>query len=165
MGQTIWLGAVAYDPKVVTIWEGMRSYFRDEAKTPVEVVLFLSYEAQVQALLGKGGAGPKAPAETPSRPSSSAGSAKAANASRMRPGVPRKLTFAERRELDALPDAIEALEREQHALTERMSRPDYHREGGERIKADRARAAEIEHALAAKFERWAELDSRTEGQR
>jgi len=26
MGQTIWVGAVAYDPKVVTIWEGMRRY-------------------------------------------------------------------------------------------------------------------------------------------
>jgi ABC-type phosphate/phosphonate transport system substrate-binding protein len=47
----ITVGAVAYDPKVVTIWEGMRSYFRDEAKLPVEVVLYLSYEAQVDALL------------------------------------------------------------------------------------------------------------------
>jgi len=47
----ITIGAVAYDPKVVTIWEGMRTYFRDEAKLPVEVVLYLSYEAQVDALL------------------------------------------------------------------------------------------------------------------
>ena len=47
----ITVGAVAYDPKVVTIWEGLRSYFRDEAKLPVEVVLYLSYEAQVDALL------------------------------------------------------------------------------------------------------------------
>src|SRR5579884_2891676 len=44
------VGAVAYDPKVVTIWEGLRAYFRDEAKLPLEVVLFLSYEAQVDAL-------------------------------------------------------------------------------------------------------------------
>src|SRR5262245_13486700 len=49
--ETIWLGAVAYDPKVVTIWEGMRTYFREEAKLPLEVLLFLSYEAQVEALL------------------------------------------------------------------------------------------------------------------
>src|SRR3954452_1822751 len=47
----IWLGAVAYDPKVVTIWEGMRSYFREEAKLDIEIVLFLSYEAQVESLL------------------------------------------------------------------------------------------------------------------
>ena len=43
MEQTIWIGAVAYDPKVVTIWEGMRRYLRDEANLPVEVVLFQSY--------------------------------------------------------------------------------------------------------------------------
>ena len=51
MATKIWLGAVAYDPKVVTIWEGMRAYFRDEAKLDIEIVLFLSYEAQVEALV------------------------------------------------------------------------------------------------------------------
>lgn len=53
MTKTIWLGAVAYDPKVVTIWEGMRRYFHEEARLPVEVVLFQSYETQVEALLGQ----------------------------------------------------------------------------------------------------------------
>ena len=51
MNRTIWVGAVAYDPKVVTIWEGMRRYFHEEAHLPVEVVLFQSYEMQVAALL------------------------------------------------------------------------------------------------------------------
>jgi ABC-type phosphate/phosphonate transport system substrate-binding protein len=55
MSKTIWVGAVAYDPKVVTIWEGMRRYFHEEAHVPVEVVLFQSYEAQVQALLAQPG--------------------------------------------------------------------------------------------------------------
>ena len=55
MSKTIWVGAVAYNPKVVTIWEGMRQYFHDEAQLPVEVVLFQSYETQVQALLAKPG--------------------------------------------------------------------------------------------------------------
>ena len=55
MNKTIWLGAVAYDPKVVTIWEGMRRYFHEEANLPVEVVLFQSYEAQVLALLAQSG--------------------------------------------------------------------------------------------------------------
>ena len=55
MSQTIWLGAVAYNPKVVTIWEGMRRYFHEEAQLPVEVVLFQSYEAQVLALLAQPG--------------------------------------------------------------------------------------------------------------
>lgn len=55
MSQTIWLGAVAYDPKVVSIWEGMRRYFHEEARLPVEIVLFQSYEAQVAALLSSPG--------------------------------------------------------------------------------------------------------------
>ena len=54
----IWVGAVAYDPKVVTIWEGMRRYFVEEAKLAVEIVLFQSYEAQVAALLATAGGGP-----------------------------------------------------------------------------------------------------------
>jgi len=56
--RTLWLGAVAYDPKVVTIWEGMRRFFHDEARLPIEIVLFQTYEAQVAALL----AGPADPA-------------------------------------------------------------------------------------------------------
>jgi phosphonate transport system substrate-binding protein len=55
MTKTIWLGAVAYTPKVVTIWEGMRKYFQEDAHLPVEVVLFQSYEAQVSALLSQPG--------------------------------------------------------------------------------------------------------------
>jgi phosphonate transport system substrate-binding protein len=55
MSKVIWVGAVAYDPKVVTIWEGMRRYFHEEAHLPVEVVLFQSYEAQVLALLAPPG--------------------------------------------------------------------------------------------------------------
>jgi phosphonate transport system substrate-binding protein len=55
MSKTIWVGAVAYNPKVVTIWEGMRRYFHEEAHLPVEVVLFQSYEPQVIALLAQPG--------------------------------------------------------------------------------------------------------------
>ena len=55
MSKTIWVGAVAYNPKVVTIWEGMRRYFHEEARLPVEVVLFQSYEAQVSTLLAQAG--------------------------------------------------------------------------------------------------------------
>ena len=34
MSRTVWVGAVAYDPKVVMIWEGMRRYFHEEARFP-----------------------------------------------------------------------------------------------------------------------------------
>lgn len=44
------IGAVAYDQKVVPIWEGIRAYF-DGAPVGMDVVLFSNYEAQVDALL------------------------------------------------------------------------------------------------------------------
>ena len=47
---TILLGAVAYDPKVVTIWEGIRDYFRDQG-VRLDFALFSNYERQVESLL------------------------------------------------------------------------------------------------------------------
>ena len=44
------IGAVAYDAKVVPIWEGIREYFAD-APVGMDFVLFSNYEAQVDALL------------------------------------------------------------------------------------------------------------------
>jgi phosphonate transport system substrate-binding protein len=46
------VGAVAYDPKVVEIWEGVRDYFREE-NIPTDYVLFSNYEALVDALLDR----------------------------------------------------------------------------------------------------------------
>ena len=50
MTQPLLVGAVAYTPNVVTIWEGMRDYF---AGTPSEIdfVLFSNYGRQVDALI------------------------------------------------------------------------------------------------------------------
>jgi ABC-type phosphate/phosphonate transport system substrate-binding protein len=48
--ETILLGAVAYDPKVVTIWEGIRDYFRAQ-NVAMDFALFSNYERQVEALL------------------------------------------------------------------------------------------------------------------
>jgi ATP-binding cassette subfamily F protein uup len=73
---------------------------------------------------------------------------------------PAKLSYKETRELDALPSTIESLERERDQLVASMSSADYHRQGPGRLKADRARAAEIETLLAAAYERWAELDAK-----
>jgi ABC-type phosphate/phosphonate transport system substrate-binding protein len=46
------VGAVAYDPRVVTIWEGFRDYF-DEENVPTDYILFSNYEAQVEALVNR----------------------------------------------------------------------------------------------------------------
>jgi ABC-type phosphate/phosphonate transport system substrate-binding protein len=52
MDRPILVGAVAYDARVVPIWEGMRDYFR-EAGPPIDYVLFSNYDRQVQALLDR----------------------------------------------------------------------------------------------------------------
>jgi phosphonate transport system substrate-binding protein len=49
MSDLVKVGAVAYDPRVVPIWEDMRDYFR-EAGVPTDYILFSNYEAQVDAL-------------------------------------------------------------------------------------------------------------------
>ena len=46
---TLLLGAVAYDPKVVTIWDGFQKYF-DESGLPFDYILYTNYERQVEAL-------------------------------------------------------------------------------------------------------------------
>lgn len=44
--QPLILGAVAYDPKVVTIWEGFKAYFAERG-LPFDYVLYSNYESQV----------------------------------------------------------------------------------------------------------------------
>lgn len=48
--EVLLLGAVAYDPKVVTIWEAMREHFRQQG-VALDFVLFSNYERQVEELL------------------------------------------------------------------------------------------------------------------
>ena len=48
--KSIVLGAVAYDPKVVTIWEGIREHFQSEG-VALDFALFSNYERQVEELL------------------------------------------------------------------------------------------------------------------
>ena len=69
-----------------------------------------------------------------------------------------KLSYKDQRELAALPDEIEALEREQSQLNTLMSGPDYHRRGPQQIRDDRRRIEAIEALLLVKFERWAALE-------
>lgn len=48
--KTIQVGAVAYHPRVVTVWEGFRDYFKRRG-LQVDYLLFSNYERQVDALL------------------------------------------------------------------------------------------------------------------
>lgn len=47
---TLRLGAVAYAPKVVTIWEGFKEYFAERG-LPFDYVLYSNYEALTEALM------------------------------------------------------------------------------------------------------------------
>src|ERR1700753_1177479 len=69
-----------------------------------------------------------------------------------------KLSYKDQRELAALPDEIEALEREQTELSTAMSGADYHRRGVDKMREDRLRLAEIERLMTAKFARWESLE-------
>jgi ATP-binding cassette subfamily F protein uup len=69
-----------------------------------------------------------------------------------------RLSYKEQRELAALPEEIETLEREQTQLSERMSAPDYYRLGGEQLRSDRKRLEELEGLLLDKFARWERLE-------
>jgi len=46
---TLIMGAVGYDPKAVTIWEGFRRYFQQQSFS-FDYVLYSNYERQVEAL-------------------------------------------------------------------------------------------------------------------
>jgi ATP-binding cassette subfamily F protein uup len=69
---------------------------------------------------------------------------------------PRKMSFKEQRDLEALPARIEALENEQSALTEKMSAPDFYKNNSD-VAAATARLAELEKELSTAFVRWEEL--------
>ncbi len=47
---TLMMGAVAYDPKVVTIWDGFKEYFLEHG-LPFDYVLYSNYDQQVAALV------------------------------------------------------------------------------------------------------------------
>ena len=75
-----------------------------------------------------------------------------------RPKPRTKLSYKEERELCSLPEEIQALERERHELTARLSTAEHHRKGGELVRSDIQRARDIEQLLEAKFARWEELE-------
>ena len=71
-----------------------------------------------------------------------------------------KLSNKEKRELEALPLEIAALEAEQQSLASRMSAPDYFRQSADILRTDQVRASEIETRLMEKLERWEALEAR-----
>jgi ATP-binding cassette subfamily F protein uup len=76
----------------------------------------------------------------------------------LKPPAPRKLSYKERQELQALPGRIEALEAALQELHEAMADPMFYRRDGGEIARTRARLEELEQDLAAAYERWEMLE-------
>ncbi|MBE3039066.1 MAG: ABC transporter ATP-binding protein, partial [Chloroflexi bacterium] len=79
----------------------------------------------------------------------------------------RKLTYkeqraleAEKRELAELPERIEALESEQHALTAAMAAPAFYQRDSAEIALAANRLKQLEEELAQAFMRWEELEGK-----
>ncbi|MGA1395214.1 MAG: ATP-binding cassette domain-containing protein [Burkholderiaceae bacterium] len=71
----------------------------------------------------------------------------------------RKLSYKEQRELDTMPERIEALEVEQTKIQAAMSSSDYYRLGPEQMRQDKARVDQIDDELLALLERWEALQA------
>ena len=81
-------------------------------------------------------------------------------ASTATPGARVKLSFKERREFEALPDRIAALEEEDARLQAAIAHPEFYKEGAAAIEATLARLETLRRELHATYARWDELDSR-----
>jgi ATP-binding cassette subfamily F protein uup len=72
---------------------------------------------------------------------------------------PRKLSFKEQRELEALPGRVAALEDEQRRLQEESSSAEFYKARADHIAAVLARIEAVQRELDAALERWMELEA------
>jgi ATP-binding cassette subfamily F protein uup len=98
----------------------------------------------------------------PAAPAASAAPAVAAASRGTAPAAaaPRKLSYKEQRELEALPARIEALESEQKTLAERMAQADFYTRNAQQVATVQARVAAIDDELLLALERWEALGAR-----
>ena len=89
-----------------------------------------------------------APAAAPARPATAAAPARA------------RLGFREQRELEQLPQRIEALETALAAVHLEMAAPGFYRQAGDAIAAGQARVAAMQEELDAAYARWEALEAR-----
>jgi len=71
----------------------------------------------------------------------------------------RKLSFKEKKELEALPGQIETLELEQATLHKKIADPAFYQQTGDEMTALTKRLSNIESKLEVIYERWSELDA------
>ena len=74
------------------------------------------------------------------------------------------ISSKEKKELEALPDQIEALETEQAQLHEKIADPIFYQDAGDEVAKVNQRLQELETELETIYERWSELDAITSGE-
>ncbi|MGD9389865.1 MAG: ATP-binding cassette domain-containing protein [Thioalkalispiraceae bacterium] len=72
---------------------------------------------------------------------------------------PRKLSYKEQRELDALPEKIEALEQEQEQLQQLTSQADFYQQTQDTIATTLERLKAVGQQLDDAYQRWESLDA------
>jgi ATP-binding cassette subfamily F protein uup len=75
------------------------------------------------------------------------------------PSRARRLTYKEQRELDALPQRIEAMEGELGELHQRMADPAFYRQAPAEIIRVKGRLESLQKEVAEAYRRWEELES------
>ena len=71
----------------------------------------------------------------------------------------KRLSYKEQRELDAMPQTIDALEAEQRALQQRIADPAFYRQDKAAIAVGLAALDSINDKLATAYARWEQLDA------
>jgi len=70
-----------------------------------------------------------------------------------------KLSYNDQRELDALPEVIEAMESEKAKIEACFCDPDYFNNNADGFREDRQRLSDLERELTGAYERWEALES------
>ena len=72
---------------------------------------------------------------------------------------PRKLSFKEERELEALPERITTLEAEQEQIHSTLADPEFYKNAGPEVARLNSRLEELDAELLAAYARWEELEA------
>ena len=85
--------------------------------------------------------------------------APAAAAASPDPAKPRKMSYKDQRELEALPALIESLEQRQQALEQQVSDPGFYQGDHADVQRVTAELGQVQEDLEQAFERWSELEA------
>jgi ATP-binding cassette subfamily F protein uup len=105
----------------------------------------------------------RAAAEPPEPPKRTARLPAVAAAEETRRVKPRKLSYKERRELEALPEKIESLEAERSQLHTAINDADFYKQPGDKIAAAVERLQALTSEIEASYARWQALEAAAAG--